>query len=255
LRYDDISIYERILDIYVKNFTRRKQLFMLRILQEGNSLPFSFIVDPNAEFQPGMIAQLNVMGNQIVCGVSDGTAPIGIIDDIKCTAFTAASVDEVIQVPAQGIVKNGILVTVSDIKTELENSNILPNSFLASIDVELIPRNGVIVIPAGTPLNVDLTGSGQPDGVRVVVNYTYQVPNVPGDDSTQGSHRVTVWFQRIMFETNQYETNVRYPLNCPLFVSEAGYLTSRQPTPNHAAIAICIAPPAAISGTLQAILL
>jgi hypothetical protein len=35
-----------------------------------------------------MIGQLGVIGNNIVCGVSDGTAPLGIIDDIKVRAFT-----------------------------------------------------------------------------------------------------------------------------------------------------------------------
>ena len=219
----------------------------------GNSLPFSFPVDPNSEFQPGQIAQLTVMGNQVVCGVSDGTAPIGIIDDIKTNAFTQASVDEEVTVQAAGVISSGILVTATDIKTELANPNVLERSFTADIPVALIPRNGVIVIPAGTPLNIDLSGSGTPDGVRVVVNYTYQVPNVPGDDSTQGSGRVTIWFQRIIFQTDQFETNQRYPVNANLFVSESGLLTTRMPSVNHAAIAIVTAPPTSIQGSLEAL--
>ena len=42
---------------------------MFRLVQSGNALPFSFARDENAEFQPGMIAQLTVVGNQVVCGV------------------------------------------------------------------------------------------------------------------------------------------------------------------------------------------
>ena len=52
---------------------------MLRLVQVGNALPASFICDPSAEFQPGQIAQLIVLGNQVMATVSNGTAPIGIL--------------------------------------------------------------------------------------------------------------------------------------------------------------------------------
>lgn len=224
---------------------------MLRIIQSGSSIPFSYIVDPNSQFQAGQIAQLNAFGNQIVCGVSDGTAPIGIIDDIKTNAFTAASVDEVVIVQVAGIIQNNQYVLPTDIKTELANPNIIAKSFMADIDVILIPRNGVIVIPAGTELNFDAAGTGTPDSIRVVVNYSYQVPNVPGDDSTQGSGRITVWFQRIIAATDQFETNQRYPLNANLFVSESGLLTTRMPSPNHAAVALVQAPPSSMFSNLE----
>lgn len=225
---------------------------MLRLTQVGNSLPFSFAVDPSAEFQPGQIAQLNVMGNQIVCGVSDGTCPLGIIDDMKSNSFTAAAIDEVKIVPAVGVLStNGQLVTPTDIKTELENSNIVERSFMNDIDVLLIPRNGVIIIPQGTPLNFDNTGSGSPDSIRVVVSYTYQVPNIPGDDTTSASGRVTVWFQRIIAQTDQFETNQRYPVNANLFVSESGLLTTRMPSVNHSAVAIVTAPPTSLQESLE----
>ena len=231
---------------------------MLRLIQVGNSLPFSYPVDPNSEFQPGMIAQLNVMGNNVVCGVSDGTVPIGIIDDVKTNSFTAPSVDEiVIAGPIAGIVgPSGALVTPNDVKIELENPNVMASSFTSDpVDVELIPRNGVIVFMAGTPLNFDADGDGIPDSIRTRVNYTYQVPNVPGDDSTQGSGRVTVWFQRIIFQTDQFETNQRYPVNANLFVSEEGKLTTRQPTPDHPGIAVVTGTPTSVFDSLEAIFL
>lgn len=227
---------------------------MLKILQSGNSLPFSFIVDPNAEFQPGMIAQLNTFGNQQVCGVSDGTCPIGIIDDVKTHAFTKPSIDEVLIVTVENpVTSNGQLVTPSDIKVELENPNIIPGSFMTDIDVVLIPRNGVIQIPKGTVLNCDDSGQGVPDSVKVVVSYTYFVPNVPGDDSTAGTGRVTVWFNRIIFETDMFETNQRYAVNSPLFISENGLLTSKQLTPEYSSVAICLAPSTSIHDTIQAL--
>jgi hypothetical protein len=230
-----------------------------RIVQAGNALPTSYPVDPNAEFQPGMVAQLGVMGNNIVVGVSDGTAPLGIIDDIKTRAFTAPSVDEVVivNVPESSrMQEGGHIITTVDQRMELENPNIIPSSFITSpVDVQLIPRNGVVVFPAHTILNFDADGDGMPDSIRTVVNYTYQIPNIPGDDTTAASSKVTVWFQRMIFQTDQYETNRRYPINANLFVSERGLLTTQQPSPDHPGIAIVTGAPSAIHGTLEALLL
>lgn len=225
-----------------------------RIVQAGNALPTSYPVDPSAEFEPGMVAQLGVIGNNIVCGVSDGTAPIGIIDDIKTRAFTSTSIDEVVVASAPAIQQGGTWVSAIDVKHELRNPNIVTSSFITSpVDVELVPRNGMIIFPAGTELNTDLDGDGVPDAIRTTVSYTYQIPNVPGDDTTIASGKVTVWFQRMLCQTDKYETNRRYPVNANLFVSERGMLTTQQPTPNHPAVAVVTGPPTAIFGTLEAL--
>jgi hypothetical protein len=76
---------------------------MLRLIQIGNALPVSYPVDPTATFQAGQVAQLKVLGNEVVCGVSDGTAPFGVIDDINTNAFTKPVVDEVVDIPAVGV--------------------------------------------------------------------------------------------------------------------------------------------------------
>jgi len=227
---------------------------MLRLVQVGNALPASFIVDPSAEFQPGMIAELTVIGNQVMATVSNGTAPIGVIDDIKTKAFTSVSWNEVVIVPAVGVPgPNGQLVTPVDIKAELRKPNILKNSFSSTVDVVLNPVNGVITFVAGTPLNMDLDGSGKFNAIRTVVNYTYQVPNIPGDDSTQGSGRVTVWFNRMFFQTDQYETNQQYPVRDNLYVSEAGLLTTRRTSRNHPAVAMLTAPPTPMNPYIEAL--
>ncbi len=230
---------------------------MFRIVQAGNALPFSFPVDPNAEFEPGQIAQLTLSGNQVVCGVSDGTAPIGLIDDIKKNAFSAASIDETVIAPVPSVVTAGsgtTLVTTVDVKAELRNPNIVESSFVSrNVDVALNARNGVITFVAGTQLNFDQDGDGIPDAIRTVVSYTYQIPNVPGDDSTMASGRVTVWFQRMIFATDAFETNQRYPVNAPLFVSESGLLTTRQIADDYPSIAIVTAPPTSIHGSLEAL--
>lgn len=225
---------------------------MLRLVQVGNTLPVSFICDPSAEFQPGMIAELTVIGNQVMATVSNGTAPIGVIDDIKTKAFTNVSWNETVIVPAVGVPgPGGTIVTPVDIKAELRKPNIVPSSFNSTVNVVLNPINGIITFVAGTPLNVDLNGDNQPDGIRAIVNYTYMVANIPGDDSTQGSGRMTVWFERMFFQTDQYETNQQYPVRANLYVSEVGFLTTRRPSAIHPAVAMVTAPPTPMNPMIE----
>lgn len=223
---------------------------IFRLIQTGGAIPFSFQVDPAAEFEPGMVAQLTLSGNQVVCGVSDGTAPIGIIDEMKKNAFSATSIDEVVIVAAAAVATPGpagSLITSVDIKTELDNPNVVQTSFISNpVDAELIPRNGVIVFLAGTTLNFDADGDGLPDSIRTVVSYTYQVPNVPGDDTTFASGRITVWFNRMLFSTDSFETNRRYPLNAPLYSNESGLLTTRRIADDYPAVALVTGPPTSI---------
>ncbi len=210
-------------------------------------------VDPNSTFQPGQIGQLGVIGNNIICGISDGSAPIGVIDDIKVKAFSAPAIDEDIIVPAVGKVgPDGKIVSVLEVQGLLENSNVIRSSFVSGpVSVELIPVNGVVVFPEGTELNFDLDGDGIPDAIRTVVSYAYQVPDIPGDDSTQASGMVTIWFQRMIAQTDMYETNQRYALGDNLFVSESGFLTSRQASQTHPGIAIVTGPPTATFTSLE----
>jgi hypothetical protein len=228
---------------------------VLRIIQSGNSLPCSFQVNPSCEFQSGQIAELSVMGNNVVCGVSTGLAPIGIIDDVKTVAFTNNAINETIIVgPIPGIPNStGTLITPFDIKAELNYPHILTGSFVSDIDVELIPVNGVVRFIAGTPLNYDQDGDGIPDSLRTVVSYTYRVNNVPGDDSTAASGRVTVWIQRMIFQTDQFDSTCRYPINANLFCGTDGKLTSKQPSSEHPAIAIVSGSPTSSSSFLEAI--
>jgi hypothetical protein len=224
---------------------------MLRLVQVGNALPASFIVDPSCEFQPGQIAELTVIGNQVMATVSNGTAPIGVIDDIKTKAFTNVSWNEVIIVPAVGVESGGQLVTPIDIKAELKKPYVVSSSFTSTVNVTLNPTNGIVTFIAGTPLNFDLTGTGVPNAIRTIVNYTYQVPNIPGDDSTQGNGRVTVWYNRMFFQTNQYETNQQYPVKANSYVSETGYLTTRRPSSIHPAVGMVTAPPTPMNSMLE----
>jgi hypothetical protein len=198
-----------------------------------------------------MIAELTVIGNQVMATVSNGTAPIGVIDEIKTRSFTNVSWNEVVIVSAVGVNSGGTIVTPIDIKAELRKPNVVPSSFNSTINVVLNPVNGIITFPAGTPLNFDLTGSGSPNAIRTIVNYTYQVANVPGDDSTAASGRMTVWFQRMFFQTTCYESNQQYPVRANLYVSEVGLLTTRRPSAIHPACAMVTSPPTSMNSALE----
>jgi hypothetical protein len=224
---------------------------MLRLVQIGNSLPISYPADSSSQFQPGMIGQLGVIGNNIVCSVSDGTAPFGIIDDIRTSVFTAPAINEIVIASAVGVDVGGVLVAATDVQALLKNPNVVPSSFTASVDCELVPRNGAVIFVAGTPLNFDIDGDGIPDSIRTVVSYTWQIPNVPGDDSVIASGKVTLFFTRGLYQTDQYETNQQYPVNANLFVSESGLLTTRQASEAHPGVALCTGPPGSVVGTLE----
>lgn len=234
---------------------------MFRLLEISNILPYQWPVDLGATFDSGSAAMLSVNGGSIVVTPSNGTAFIGIFDDVKKNSHFAVAWDEevIVLVPSINISlgPNNTLISNADIKAELQNPNIDINSFVSTIiPVQLIPRNGVIIFPAGTPLNFDLLGTGFPNAYKTLVRYRYQVPNIIGDDSTRASGMATVWYSRLLAELDQFETNQQYQLNSNLFVNETGLFTTRQISPNSPAVAICTAPPTSIhGGSLQLLLL
>jgi len=226
---------------------------VLRLIQIGNALSTSYTVDSTSVFQPGNIGQLKVVGNQVVAGLSDGTAPFGIIDDVRTAAFTTPSIDVVTVIPAVGVQDAyGRYYTVAEAKQELPDSQIVPSSFVCDVEnLELNHINGILTAPAGTELNFDLDGDHIPDSIKVISSYVSRVPDLPGDDTTLGSNRVTLWFCRGIFETDQFDPTQRYPINATLYVNENGQLTSKQITPQHPPVGIVTGPPSAMINTLQ----
>lgn len=225
---------------------------MLRLIQVGNTLPVSFPVDPTSTFQPGQGAQLKVMGNEIVCGVSDGTAPFGIIDDINTASFTSPINDEVVVISAVGISDGYQVVAAAEVMQTLRFANVVRSSFVADVDgLALNDVNGVIIAPAGTPLNNDSDGDGINDSIKVTVSYIYRIPNIPGDNTTVGSGRITVWFQRGIFETDQFDPKQRYVVNAPLFVNAEGLFTTVQPSANHPGVAMLTGPPTGLNESIE----
>ena len=226
---------------------------ILRLIQVGNTLPLSFPVDPTSTFQPGQVAGLKVIGNEVVCGISDGTAPFGIIDDINTSAFTAPSTDEVVVIPAVGVHDGyGNYVSAIDVMKDMRHPSIVRSSFTCDVEgLILNDNNGILIAPAGTTLNYDQDSDGVPDSIRTIVSYTYRISNIPGDNTTIGSGRMTIWFQRGIFETDQFDTKQRYVVNATLFCNAEGKLTTNQDTANHPGIAMVTGPPQGMNETLE----
>ncbi len=224
---------------------------MLRVVHTGNARPVSYPVDPNAVFEPGMLAQFKVIGNDLVLGVSDGTAPFGIIDDIKTTAFTAPVNDEIVVIPAAGEFDGYNWIALAEASQELYNANIVANSFVADYPgLRLNPVNGILKAPAGTILNYSTAGTSEFDAIRTRVKYAHYIPNMAGEDSTVGSGRVTVWWSRGIFQTDQYEMSA-FSVNAALFVSARGKFTTEQTISGQPGVAMCIVPPTAHNPFLE----
>ena len=230
---------------------------MLKVIQAGNQLPLSYPVDPTAVFEPGQIAELKLVGNNIVCGVSSGLAPFGIIDDVNTKAFSQPQIDEevifgpdLIGIPVAG--PGGALVTTHDVITVLQNPSIVKGSFVSNYPVIINYRNGVVRIPAKSVLNyTSEVGGDAMDSIKIIVSYVYQVPDIPGDNSTVGSGRMTIWCCRGIFQTDHFDITQGYPLNATLFCGLDGKLTTKQPTVNHPGVAIVTGPPSALSNMLE----
>lgn len=230
---------------------------MLKLIQVSNQLPLSIPVDPGAIFEPGMLGELKVVGNDIVCGVSSGLAPIGIIDDTNTRAFTQPQVDEEIIFGPDLIgtpvidPTSGQLVTSHDVMTTLQNPSIVKGSFTSNYPVTINSRNGVAKVLAGSFLNYASVSGGSLDSIRIIVSYYYQVPDIPGDNTTLGSGKITIWFGRLIAATSCFDSSQGYPLNATLYCGLDGRFTTRQPTPRHPGIAIVIGPPTAIDNMLH----
>ena len=230
---------------------------MLKVIHSGNAMPLSLPVDPTSEFQPGMFAQLGLLGNDTVATVSDGSAPLGIIDDVRTVSFTKSQIDEIVIINVQNaqIDSNGSRVSSEDLTGVLEHPHINEKSFTSTVSVLLNTVNGIITVPSGTALNYDSNGDGTYDSFKIICNYIYRVSNKPGDDTTLGTGRITVHYQRGIYATDQFDTTQVYPLNSTLYVGLDGKLTSKQPTSDHPGVAICTGPPSAAISSLEFMLL
>jgi len=198
-----------------------------------------------------MIAGLIELGGDIFATVSDGCniPPIGIIDDAKTEAFSKPSMDEYVFIPASGVPDGyGNLISTVDVMGTLENTNIIPSTFVSSLDVLLNPRNGIIQVPAGSTLTTIDTTDPARTGFEILVSYAYQIPDLPGEDTTAGSGRLSVHIFRGIYGTDQFDPVVDYPLNSPLYTGRDGRLTTE---PNGPIVGIVTGPPSILVNELE----
>ena len=226
---------------------------MLRPIQTGTGRPISYTVNPNDVFQPGMIAQVKLIGNDTVVGVSDGISPFGIIDDVRDSAFTRPSIDEILIIEATLVNFDGYTYTLgADVMKGLDNPSIISYSFVSDNPnvTDLNATNGIVTIRAGATLNYTTPDSSTPNAIRLKVSYVYSIPNMSGDDTTIGSGRITLWFTRGVFQTDQFEITP-YQTNANLYVSAQGKLTAERSLPNQPSVAMVIVPPSAHNEILE----
>lgn len=222
---------------------------MLKFAQPNNYVPASFICDPSDTFEPGMIAQHKLYGNTPVVGVSDGRAPFGIIDDIRVNSFSAVAYNEDHKVlVTQPDIVSGRYYTPRDIFIPLNQPFVFPESFISSIPGSLNGRNGILTIVAGTELN--LIDAGIPIGISLYCSYRYAVAGLPGMDTTNGSGKISVHYGPMFIQTDQFETNMQYPIGAPLYVNEFGMFTTRKIEANYPPVGLVTDPPSAIVSML-----
>jgi hypothetical protein len=228
------------------------EVFILRTIQVGLARPISYPVDPNAIFEGGMVAQLRVIGNDVVMGVSDGTAPFGLIDDNKTVAFSKSVIDEIVIIKAPVVQFDGYnFVLGADTMAELAEGPLVPDTFVSDYPDLQVSNKGNVLALAGTKLNYTLPGSPTPNAIKTKVRYAYYIPNQPGEDTTKGSSRVTVWcVPGIILQTDIFEM-VPYSVNATLYVSPNGKLTTEKTIPNQPGIGIVIVPPTAHNPVLE----
>lgn len=213
----------------------------------ANSLVWSVPVDPSATFEAGNIVGLIEINGQLFATPSNGTtiAPIGIIDDSRTSAFSGTVIDEVTIIPASTTIVNGVMVSTIDVMGALNETNIIETSFVADVNVVLNPKKGLIVIPAGTPLNYD---DGTMVGFKVTSSYRYKIVDFPGADTIEGSGMVSVHFNRGIFVTNVFDVLSTYAPGSALYVDFEGKLTSQET--GSPVVAIALQPASALTNEL-----
>ncbi len=215
-----------------------------------------FNVDPACTFQPGTVMGLTAVGGDIVMTVCDGIniPPYGLADDVKTTSLIKPVVNErVVVIPHPSFIaqdSQGRYYITEPVSQNLRFSGVIPTGFRSDVACNLNPMNGVVTFPVGTLLNNSVTQSGTLDSILAIVSYTYEVAGVPGDDTTRGSGKVTVWNRRGEYITDQFDVQCNYLLNAPLYVCN-GKLTTTAPCDTAPVVGMVTGPPSSLHATLQ----
>lgn len=74
---------------------------VLRIIESCPEEPIRFPTDPGSHFVPGQVGQIDY--DRMVCGVSDGTRPLGLIDDIRTASIDSTDPGGLITIWSQRV--------------------------------------------------------------------------------------------------------------------------------------------------------
>lgn len=69
------------------------------------------------------------------------------------------------------------------------------------------------------------------------------------------SHRVKICVSKVLIETDNYETDQKYPINANVFLSKDGKYSTKQELHNHAVVGMVTMPPTASNSMLQLMIL
>lgn len=168
--------------------------------------PLSLAVSSTITFRPGMVGQLDATSTVIL---TDGTYPIGLLDDNKLATYHKKVVNE--SVVLTGVVASNLMhsaLTAGAFKvTNVAGTVTYAN--LADYTVNIV--NGTIQRTA-----LSTIASGQ----TVLVSYEYQLPSAEslssqpsGFDDTAGSGKVAVWNAPGIYLTTEYDITLNYAVN------------------------------------------
>jgi uncharacterized protein len=90
---------------------------------------------------------------------------------------------------------NNTIVSALLTKAILCYANIVPESFSSTVDVILNPVNGMITLPAGTPLNYNNQNGIIPDAIKIDVRYDYLINNSSIDIDIKDNIIDNAWIQ------------------------------------------------------------
>jgi hypothetical protein len=77
---------------------------MFDVVEAYHDEPIRFFADPDAKFRPGFVCQLKDLGDNIVCTLSDGTRPFGIVSDFKVASNLGFSPRDIVRVWTQRMI-------------------------------------------------------------------------------------------------------------------------------------------------------
>ena len=171
------------------------------------------IVDPNAEFLPGMGAALATVGGKVVVRTHTGSATVpvlGLFINSKTNSFYKATVETFVA----GAATYTFTLKHANVK-DVRITTLGGAAFTGSYTVN--PVNGIIEVTVNGNILAGDTG---------VVYYSYKDTTVLGFDQTMGSGRVAVLESNAEVALLVYDTSQAYALGSSVSIDVNGLVST-----------------------------